>query len=324
MNDLHKRTFDDCFITPDYVRKKINSDRPFSPVVVDALSFMAHSVPLQELLDVMKRYLDPFSIELKSGFMGFTRGKMTETGHSVISYSPSDALIRCGRYYSSDVCYVTITGHDCAYLNSKASMPSFLSALTALGERFPLVYTDPKTGEQVTSLGIQFKRIDLAKDCFDARFNFLLKYENPSFIISSKNKEGRWARSFQRSGFCPGWTLYFGTREKSSCFVRLYDKRVEQGLHKPEAIKALGFDLTDWVRLEFEVKGKLAQSVVSDLVLSPAFNVKIQETYEILAKDYFALKDKDSLSNRSLSQRPLHPLFAEFIAKDEFCDEFLY
>lgn len=321
MNDLTKRTFDDCFITPDYIRKKINSDRPFSPVVVDALTFISHSVPRDVIEDCLTFFLDPFDVPLKTGFMGFQRGKMTYIGHSVISYDPSEASLRAGKYYNSGVFYVTLTGHDCAYISAHGQMEQLISQLSLLASMYPLVYSDPVSGEEITAAGLEFKRIDLAKDCFDSRFNCLLSYENCSSVVQSLNNESRWVRTSNFDGFLPGWTLYFGTREKSSCFVRLYDKRVEQGLHKPEAVKELGFDLTDWVRLEFECKKGLPQKIIARLVGSGNFYLELSSIYQELALRYFDLKLKTSVSRQALNKRPTVDFFLQFVAKEEFCAE---
>lgn len=320
MNDLTKRTFDDCFITPDYIRKKINSDRPFSPVVVDALTFISHSVPRDVIEDCLSSFLDPFDVPLKTGFMGFQRGKMTDIGHSVISYDPSEASLRTGKYYNSGVFYVTLTGHDCAYISAHGQMEQLIYQLSVLASMYLLVYSDPVSGEEITAAGLEFKRIDLAKDCFDDRFNCLLNLEFVDTQVCSKNREARWVRSIASARYLPGWTLYFGTREKSSCFVRLYDKRVEQGLHKPEAVKELGFDLTDWVRLEFECKKGLPQKIIARLVESDNFYFELSSIYQELALRYFNVKKRAFANLSSLSSSDSADFFLQFVAKEEFCE----
>jgi len=98
--------------------------------------------------------------------------------------------------------------------------------------------------------GVNFSRLDLAKDLVHAAFNYGKIWSE----IQQKRTVGT-ARTFNRiEGHETGTTIYVGSRQ-SERFMRLYDKAAQTG--------ETG---TSWARLEVELKGMVARAAATELL----------------------------------------------------------
>lgn len=101
--------------------------------------------------------------------------------------------------------------------------------------------------------GWKFTRLDLA---IDWRGGTLSWRDAVDEYLENANVEKRWSTAVYQGR--TGGTLGIGSRQ-SNLYTRVYDKNAEQGLD----------DLEQWLRIEFEVKGKLCQNMARALILNP-------------------------------------------------------
>ena len=316
--DFTKSKIDDLYIVPEYVQKYIiEKGLKKSPVMIDALAFKVYgSVPLEEVERCFCGLLT-FDIPITHAFFGYTCASMTDTGHSLKLTSPSDASVSAGTVFSKDEAYFSLTGRDCALLNKNFLMINVIKALNDVGNKYPFEYVD-FTGEHHHCSGIQFKRIDICRDCFDDRFDYLFQFDesNLNDFIVSKNVNFQWHRSASSGKWNPGWTLYCGKRT-SNIFVRLYDKRAEQGLDKKSVQESLGFDIPHWCRLEFEIK----YDGVSKICACICDGVDLEDIYADLVRERFNVKPVLNEGYSSRSYAEMADWLVDFTKKDKFCEE---
>lgn len=144
----------------------------------------------------------------------------------------------------------------------------------------------------------KYSRIDIACDCYD--YNM---YNLTSAAANAHNYKSKWRKRSEiiqhdtATNDITGRTLYFGSR-KSSVFLRIYDKALEQGL-----------DL-DWTRLELEIKGKSAHNLA--LIIG---KLPLDEIFYKLINNYISFIDRTSSSN--ISRCKVLPFRDKFIMEKE-------
>lgn len=118
------------------------------------------------------------------------------------------------------------------------------------------IFTPKSLLGRVNNLGGRATRLDLAKDAKDVKVDYDDIYER----LNAGQGKGT-ARTFeQRRSANNGNTVYVGSRS-SDKFIRLYNKAAERGIVD-----------TRWSRLEIELSGMQARSMLAKLVESDRWN----------------------------------------------------
>ena len=217
----------------------LSKDRKFGPVLIDALAFTIYDYTP----DACFFFVEEFK---KFGF------DFQQTGHGMYHYdfsfqcSITKSVMCFGGAKQKDTFYFSLTGTACRMLYKSSKMVEFIRYFYTKGWK------------------IMFNRLDIAKDDFSGVFNIyeLVQDGIPRRFCSNCSTFELRAKEYMdpfdndRLKYKSGWTIYIGLRSSES-FVRIYDKRKEQKLDKV---------IPYWVRVEFELKRKMAQEVVNRLM----------------------------------------------------------
>ena len=215
----------------------LSDQRKFGPVLIDALCF---TVPY----GISWHWLIHAVLNQNFGF------EFKDAGHGRYHYDFSwlcektKSLVCFGGDRQKGTTYVSLTGTAMRMLYRDSKVYQFI--------------------REMNKLGSKFNRIDIAKDDFSGVFNIydIVKDGIPYRFSSNASTFELRAKEYMdpfhdyEKRYKAGWTLYIGLRS-SECFVRIYDKRLEQKLDKV---------IPYWVRVEFEIKRGTAHEIVQRLL----------------------------------------------------------